>query len=74
MSSDKEVLEEFERNLLSAVAQADDYGVPQADAMRPYIRQIPEPTLRYRINRLERQNRIRTRSVGGRKLLLPAEE
>jgi len=74
MSSDKEVLEEFERKLLSAVAQADDYGVPQADAMRPYIRQIPEPTLRYRINRLERQNRIRTRSVGGRKLLLPAEE
>ena len=74
MSSDKEVLEEFERNLLSAVAQADDYGVPQADAMRPYIRQIPEPTLRYRIGRLERQNRIRTRTVGGRKLLLPVEE
>ena len=74
MNPNSEVLEEFERKLLSAVAQADDYGVPQADAMRPYIRQIPEPTLRYRINRLERQNRIRTRSVGGRKLLLPAEE
>ena len=74
MVSDKEVLEEFERNLLSAVAQADDYGVPQADAVRPYLRQIPEATLRYRIGRLERQNRIKTRSVGGRKLLLPVEE
>jgi len=74
MISDKEVLEEFERNLLSAIAQADDYGVPQADAIRPYLRQIPEPTLRYRIVRLERQNRIRSRSIGGRKLLLPAGE
>ena len=74
MISDKEVLEEFERNLLSAIAQADDYGVPQADAIRPYLRQIPEPTLRYRIGRMERQNKIRTRDVGGRKLLLPVEE
>jgi len=73
MVSDKEVLEEFERNLLSAVAQADDYGVPQADVVRPYLRQIPEATLRYRIGRLERQNRIRTRTIGGRKLLLPVE-
>jgi hypothetical protein len=74
MVSDKEVLEEFERNLLSAIAQADKYGVPQADVMRPYLRQIPEPTLRYRIGRMERQNKIRTRDVGGRKLLLPVEE
>ena len=73
MNPNSEVLEEFERNLLSAVAQADDYGVPQADAVRPYLRQIPESTLRYRIGRLERQNRIRTRTIGGRKLLLPVE-
>ena len=74
MNPNSEVLEEFERNLLSAVAQADDYGVPQADAVWPYLRQIPESTLRYRIGRLERQNRIRTRTIGGRKLLLPVEE
>lgn len=74
MNPNSEVLEEFERKLLSAVAQADDYGVPQADAVRPYLRQIPESTLRYRIGRLERQNRIRTRTIGGRKLLLPVEE
>jgi len=74
MVSDKEVLEEFERNLLSAVAQADDYGVPQADAVRPYLPKIPEATLRYRIGMMERQKRIKTRSVGGRKLLLPVED
>lgn len=74
MVSDKEVLEEFERNLISAVAQVDDYGVPQADVMRPYLRQIPESTLRYRIRRLERQNRIKTRSIGGRRLILPVED
>jgi len=74
MVSDKEVLEEFERNLLSAVAQADDYGVPQADVMRPFLPTIPEATLRYRIGMMERQKRIKTRSVGGRKLLLPVED
>lgn len=74
MNPNSEVLEEFERKLLSAVAQADDYGVPQADVMRPYLRQIPESTLRYRIGRLERQNRIKTRSIGGRRLILPVED
>ena len=73
MNPNSEVLEEFERKVLSAVAQADEYGVPQADVMRPFLQKIPEPTLRYRIGRLERQNRIRTRTVGGRKLLLPVE-
>jgi len=73
MDSDKGVLEEFERDILSAIAQADNYGIPQADAMRPYLAKIPEPTLRYRVGRLERQNRIRSRSIGGRKFLLPVE-
>jgi len=74
MIYNKEILDEFEKSLLSAVAQADGYGVPQADIVRPFLRKIPEPSIRYRINRLERQNLIRTRSVGGRKFILPAEE
>lgn len=74
MNPNREILEEFERTLLSAVAQADEYGVPQADVMRPFLTKIPEPTLRYRIGMLERQNRIRSRVIGGRRLLLPVEE
>ena len=74
MNPNSEVLEEFERNLLSAVAQADEYGVPQADVMRPFLPTIPEATLRCRIGMMERQKRIKTRTVGGRKLLLPVEE
>jgi predicted transcriptional regulator len=74
MNPNSEVLEEFERKLLSAVAQADDYGVPQADIMRPFLLKIPEATLRYRIRMMERQKRIKTRSIGGRRLILPVEE
>ena len=74
MNPNSEVLEEFERKLLSAVAQADSFGVPQADIMRPFLPTIPVATLRYRIGMMERQKRIRTRTVGGRKLLLPLEE
>ena len=74
MNPNSEVLEEFERKLLSAVAQADSFGVPQADVMRPFLPTIPEATLRYRIGMMERQKRIKTRTVGGRKLLLPVEE
>ena len=74
MNPNSEVLEEFERKLLSAVAQADSFGVPQADIMRPFLPKIPEATLRYRIGMMERQKRIKTRSVGGRKLLLPVED
>jgi hypothetical protein len=74
MNPNSEVLEEFERKLLSAVAQADSFGVPQADIMRPFLPTIPVATLRYRIGMMERQKRIRTRTVGGRKLLLPVEE
>lgn len=74
MNPNSEVLEEFERKLLSAVAQADSFGVPQADIMRPFLPTIPVATLRYRIGMMERQKRIKTRTVGGRKLLLPVEE
>ena len=74
MNPNSEVLEEFERNLLSAVAQADEYGVPQADIMRPFLLKIPEATLRYRIRMMERQKRIKTRSIGGRRLILPVED
>ncbi|MBV6425411.1 MAG: hypothetical protein NAOJABEB_03229 [Steroidobacteraceae bacterium] len=42
--------------------------------MRPFLPTIPVATLRYRIGMMERQKRIKTRTVGGRKLLLPVEE
>ena len=73
MTPSDEILARFEEDIISATTHAGDYGVPQADIMRPYLRLIPEPTLRYRVVRLERQNKIRIRDVGGRKLLLPAE-
>lgn len=74
MTPVKEILDDFENAVITAVAQANDYGIPQADVMRPYLAMVPDTSLRYRIARMERQHRIRTRTVGGRKLLLPVEE
>jgi len=74
MTPIKEILDNFESRVLSAVAQADGYGVPQAEVMRPFLGSVVDSSLRYRIRRMERQNKIRTRDVGGRKLLLPVED
>ncbi len=73
MNPTKEILDNFENDVLSAVAKANDRGVPLADVMRPYLEKAPETSIRYRATRLVRQDRIRVVDVAGRKVLLPAE-
>ncbi len=70
----KKILDEFEESVLSAVAKAGDRGIPLAGAMRPYMNRASENGLRYRVQRLARQNQIQIEDIMGRKLLLPVEE
>lgn len=64
-------LEGFEDYLIALVQEAGEFGVPQADALRSWLSLVPYSTLRLRVDRLQRQGKIRIRTIGKSNLLLP---